>query len=129
MPILTAKPGEQVRMRVVQPAGHARGHVMAVNGHTWMRQPTVPDAGAGSDPSDRLAWSFLDDPTEQDSAGGPPAEQHVDRGQGRDGPGLQQDYVLPRAGGPFRVEGDYLFSDAASFGGYQGMWALLRVQP
>ncbi len=130
VPILLAKPGEQVRMRVVQPAGHARGHVLAVNGHTWMRQPAVPSTASGSDLSDRLTWSFPDDPTKQDatSAGHLPASTWTGAQDGV-GPALQYDYVLPRAGGPFKVNGDYLLSDSASFGGYQGMWSLLRVQP
>ncbi len=130
VPILTAKPGEQVRMMVVQPAGHARGHVLAVDGHTWMRQPTVPDTADGSDASDRLSWWFPDDPTAQDveAPGHLPNSDWTGSQEGV-GPALQHNVVLPHAGGLFEITGDYLLSDAASFGTYQGMWALLRVQP
>jgi manganese oxidase len=130
VPILTAKAGDQVRIMVVQPAGHARGHVLTVDGHSWMRQPTVPGTAAGSDESDRLAWWFPDDPTSQDKAapGHLPNSDWTASQEGI-GPAIQHNVLLPRAGGPFEVEGDYLVSDAASFGSYQGLWALLRVQP
>ena len=130
VPILNANAGDQVRIRVVQPGGHARGHVWSVNGHSWQRLPSVPSTLAGSDLSDRLAWTFPTDPLVQDtnSAG------HMDTSswtgaQDGAGPAIQNDFILPEAGGPFRRPGDYLISDSGSLGGYQGLWALLRVNP
>ena len=130
VPILNANAGDQVRIRVVQPGGHARGHVWSVNGHSWQRLPSVPSTQAGSDLSDRLSWTFPKDPTAQDTnlAG------HMDTStwtgaQDGAGPAIQNDFILPQAGGPFERPGDYLISDSGSLGGYQGLWALLRVNP
>ena len=128
VPILTAAAGDKVRIRIVQPGGHNRGHVFSVNGHSWQRLPSTPSPLAGSDLSDRLSWSFGSDPTKQDSAwpGHWPTSSWVGAQDGM-GPAINSDFIIPEAGGAFRRPGDYLISDAASVGGYQGLWALLRV--
>ena len=105
-PIFTAKAGEPVRLRVVQPGGHARGHVIALNGHSWQRQPYVDNsASLGDSPS---SWWI----GAQDGIG----------------PALHHDFLLPKAGGPFKRPGDYLLEDSGSLGSYQGLWGLFRVQ-
>ena len=45
------------------------------------------------------------------------------------GPTFHMDAVLESAGGTFRVPGDYLYRDFASFQFDQGMWGLMRVIP
>lgn len=128
VPIQTAKAGDQVRMRLVQPGGHARGHVMTVNGHSWQQQPSVTTPSGP--PSDRLAWTFHQDPTTQnidpmpghnmvswwtDSVFGVSASSHFD-------------VDLRSAGGVRSIPGDYLVRDQASFGQFNGLWSLLRVR-
>ncbi|HZD75184.1 MAG TPA: hypothetical protein VE776_15055, partial [Actinomycetota bacterium] len=126
--VFTAKAGEPVRLRLLQPGGHSRGHVFTVHGHVWQREPYLNN-------SDRLNWgSPPADPTvlnkEPDgispgwnnmswwvsSQEGMSAENHFD-------------LLLPSAGGRFGVTGDYLFRDTAGFGNYQGLWGILRVTP
>jgi hypothetical protein len=126
--ILTAAPGDEVRMRLAQPGGHARGHVIAVNGHVWQNHPYVQTAGGA--PSDRQAWTYHADPTVADvgamnghnmvswwtnTAFGVSAASH-------------HDLNMRSAGGVRRVPGDYLMYDQASFGAFGGMWSLLRVR-
>jgi hypothetical protein len=146
-PVFTAAPGETVRMRVVQPGGHMRGHVFALNGHTWQREPYIPGMPrstpqrcdpADQDPSDRcagdrLAWTHHEDPTRLDGApaGEEVGHQMISRWAGsQEGFGANNhfDVLVPHAGGPFRTSGDYLFRDNASFGNLQGMWGILRVE-
>ncbi|GAA1475791.1 multicopper oxidase [Nocardioides aestuarii] len=128
VPILEARAGQQVRIHVVQPGGHARGHVIAIDGHSWQRYPRAPATTASSDDSDRISWAFHDDPIAQDHAapGHLPLTDWIGAQEGM-GPAINHSMVLPQAGGPFGVDGDYLISDSASFGRYQGLWALLRV--
>jgi manganese oxidase len=144
-PVFTAAPGETVRMRVVQPGGHMRGHVFALNGHAWQREPYVsgvPGPPRRCDPAeepssacqgDRLAWTHHEDPTTLDGAshGEEVGHQMVSRWTGsQEGFGANNhfDILVPHAGGRFGTTGDYLFRDNASFGNLQGMWGILRVE-
>jgi len=127
-PVQTATAGDKVRLRILQPGGHARGHVITVNGHTWQQQPAVTTAGGA--PSDRISWTFHADPTTQntdpmpghsmiswwtDSVFGVSASSHFDLN-------------LKSAGGVRAVPGDYLIRDQASFGSFGGLWSILRVR-
>jgi manganese oxidase len=144
-PVFTAEPGETVRMRVVQPGGHMRGHVFALHAHAWQREPYVSglpvlsqrcDAAdrepSSSCPGDRLAWTHHEDPTTLDDEGHQElGHQMVSRWAGsQEGFGANNhfDVIVPQAGGRFRTPGDYLFRDNAAFGNYQGMWGILRVE-
>jgi manganese oxidase len=146
-PVFTAAPGETVRMRVVQPGGHMRGHVFTLNGHAWQREPYVSGPNWATaqrcDPAekdaslscagDRLAWTHHEDPTILDGVehGEEVGHQMVSRWTGsQEGFGANNhfDIVVPHAGGPFETPGDYLFRDNAAFGNLQGMWGILRVQ-
>jgi hypothetical protein len=129
-PILSATAGDQVRLRILQPGGHPRGHVMTVNGHTWQQQPAITTSATAA-PSDRLSWTFHADPTTQniepmpghnmiswwtDSTFGVSASSHFD-------------LDLKSAGGVRAKPGDYLVRDQASFGGFNGLWSIFRVRP
>lgn len=99
--VFTARPGDEVRFRVVMPAGSARGSTLGIFGHQWTMEPFT----TWNFPSDTMAW---DDSQRMKSS---------------------QDNILPptawniltRAGGPFGVEGDYLFRDLAAFGNQNGL--------
>jgi hypothetical protein len=111
VPVFKAKAGEEVRIRVVQSGGHPRNHVIAVHGHGWEREPYA----AGAVPSQHIA----DNPLSQ-----------VYGAQAGMGPANHFDLVLRNgAGGAFKVPGDYLIRDMASFQFDAGIWALLRVTP
>ena len=106
-PVFTAKAGEQVRFRVLQPGGHPRNIVFQLHGHTWQQQPYVEGSSRIGD--NRISeWRG-----EQEGIG----------------PGNHFDVVLRNgAGGAFAVPGDYLFRDQSSFVFDGGIWGLLRVE-
>ncbi|MEW5851480.1 MAG: copper oxidase [Myxococcota bacterium] len=106
-PIFTARPGESVRFRLLEPGGHARNLVFAVQGHQWQEEPY-----AGK--STRIAHNPLSE---------------IRSAQEGLGPSNHFDVVLEHgAGGPFRVEGDYLWRDRAAFAFAGGIWGIFRVE-
>jgi alpha-tubulin suppressor-like RCC1 family protein len=126
--VFTAYAGQPVRMRLVQPGGHARGHVLSIHGHAWQRQPYLNN-------SDRLNFGPPPaDPTVLDTEpdGISPGHNNMSFWTGgQEGMSAQNHYdlLLPEAGGRFAVAGDYLFHDSAALGNYQGLWGILRVFP
>ena len=124
--VFTAKPGEPVRMRLVQPGGHARGHVFTIHGHAWQRQPYLDNSDRlnfGPPPADPTVLNLQPD-------GISPGHNNMSWWVGsQEGMSAQNhfDLLLPEAGGRFAVTGDYLFHDSAALGNYQGLWGLLRV--
>jgi manganese oxidase len=127
-PVFTAQAGEPVRIRLLEPGGHARAHVFTVHGHAWQREPYLND-------SDRLNYGPPpDDPTvlNKEPNGISPGHNNMSWWVGaQEGMTAQNhfDLLLPHAGGRFGVTGDYLFQDSAAFGNYQGLWGILRVTP
>jgi hypothetical protein len=110
-PVFTAKAGTPTRFRLVDPGGKNRTGVFALHGHTWQREPylagTVPSQTIGNNPISEF----------RGSQEGVSANNHFD-------------IVLQNgAGGAFKIPGDYLFRDHASFLMDGGRWGLLRVQP
>jgi hypothetical protein len=107
-PVFEADAGEDVRFRVVHPGGNQRNNVFALHGHIWQRQPYVNDSSQiGNNP--HSMW--------QGSRMGVGPTDHFDA-------------VLENgAGGKFRVTGDYLYRDMASFQFDAGLWGLFRVTP
>src|SRR5215475_8432553 len=110
-PVFTAKAGTPVRFRLVTPGSVNRAGVFQVHGHIWQREPYA----AGSVASQSISNN--------------PLSEY--RGA-QEGMGMNNhfDIVLQNgAGGAFKVPGDYLFRDQASFHMDGGRWGLLRVQP
>ncbi|HEU4597466.1 MAG TPA: hypothetical protein VFS10_20215 [Pyrinomonadaceae bacterium] len=107
-PVFTAFVGEQVRMRLVHPGGHARNNVFMVHGHIWEEEPYVNSSTQlGSNPLSE--WKG--------------AQYGI-------GPGSHFDFLLKNgAGGAFGVPGDYLYRTFASFQFDGGMWGIFRVRP
>ncbi|MBA3242444.1 MAG: copper oxidase, partial [Acidobacteria bacterium] len=107
-PVFTATVGQQVRMRLVHPAGHARSNVFMVHGHIWEEEPYVNSSTQlGSNPLSEWKGS-----------------------QFGIGPGSHFDFLLKNgAGGAFAVPGDYLYRTFASFQFDGGMWGIFRVNP
>ena len=120
----TTDPAE-VRFRLLQPGGHGRDHVWSIDGHVWQREPYMNS-------SDRENWTSHDDPTTLNTDG-PPGVMNGHNmvswfisAQEGVGPTSHFDFILPYAGGRFRIAGDYLFRDASSFGNYNGLWGIIR---
>jgi len=107
-PVFTAQVGQQVRMRLVHPAGHARNNVFMVHGHIWEEEPYVGSSSQlGSNPLSEWKGS-----------------------QYGVGPGSHFDFLLKNgAGGAFGVPGDYLYRTFQSFQFDGGMWGIFRVNP
>jgi hypothetical protein len=114
-PIFTASPNQAIRLRVLQPNGHARNHVFALHGHVWQRNPyqssctVTPCLGSTSIGDNPLSeWRGAQE--------GHGPTDHWD--------------IVPQhgAGGAFGVTGDYLYRDMASVTFYNGAWGILRVR-
>jgi len=107
-PLFQVEVGTPVRMRVLQPGGHARNHVFQMHGHIWEELPYTSN-------SSRLGFNPL---SEWKGA------------QGMHGPTNHFDVMLKNgAGGRFGVVGDYLFRDQSSFMFDGGLWGIMRVLP
>lgn len=127
-PVFRATPTIQsARLRLLQPGGHTRGHVFTVQGHAWQREPYV----LGDASSQQIAWTFHADPTNLFGADPDGGAGHNLVGwwtgtQGGISAGSHFDLVL-RPGGRAKVQGDYRYGDAASFGNLSGLWGVMRV--
>ncbi|HEV7586484.1 MAG TPA: hypothetical protein VGO40_00040, partial [Longimicrobium sp.] len=107
-PLFTPRAGEAIRLRVLEPGGHARNNVFALHGHVWEQEPYADSSRViASNPFSE--WKGARD---------------------GHGPGEHAD-LLPKhgAGGVNRVQGDYLFRDQASFTFDGGIWGVMRVLP
>ncbi|WP_325310628.1 multicopper oxidase domain-containing protein [Longimicrobium sp.] len=107
-PIFRVTAGDSVRLRVLEPQGHARNHVFVLHGHVWEQEPYADSSRVIA----HNPWSEW-------------------KGS-RDGHGPGEHFeVIPRhgAGSINRVPGDYLFRDEAAFGFDFGIWGILRVLP
>jgi hypothetical protein len=107
-PIFSAIAGQDVRIRLLHPAGHSRNDVFMVHGHIWEEEPYVNNSTAlGSNPLSE--WKG--------------AQYGI-------GPGSHFDFLLKHgAGGAFAVPGDYLYRTFQSFQFDGGMWGIFRVAP
>jgi hypothetical protein len=130
-PVFTARPGQELRFHLLEPAGVGRAGVFALHGHVWQRAPYVCPG------SSRLGLANNCNPTgfyptlpgfEVGSrAIGTSATSMYLGGQESVLPGAHFDIVTP-AGGTNGVPGDYLFRDQAAFGNTSGLWGIVRVQ-
>jgi manganese oxidase len=107
-PVFTATAGQDVRIRLLQPTGHARNNAFMLHGHIWEEEPyTNNSAALGSNPLSE--WKG--------------AQYGI-------GPGSHFDFLLKNgAGGAFRVPGDYLYRTFQSFQFDGGIWGIFRVAP
>jgi manganese oxidase len=122
---------QSVRMRLAMPAGHGRAIEFTTHGHPWQRQPHV-------DGSDRISWTFHDDPTVLNTADEMVGGRHSGEMPGHNMVGWwissqegvsassHWDLNMRAGGGRDRVQGDFLFRDYASFGSLSGLWGIIR---
>jgi len=115
-PIFKALVGQAIRLRVLEPNGHARNHVFALHGHVWQRNPYISSCtGTPCLGSTQIGNNPLSEWRGAQEGHGP--TDHWD--------------IVPAngAGGAFGVIGDYLYRDMAPFSFYNGIWGILRVAP
>ena len=105
-PVLTARPGERVRLHFVHAGGHTRQQGVALSGHAFNPYPWSPD-------SRRI-----------DANAGAALREGVFNGFGP----MMGVSLEVAAGGASRVPHDYLVGSQASFLRDGGLWGLLRVQ-
>ncbi|MBL0277856.1 MAG: hypothetical protein IPQ24_17605 [Anaeromyxobacter sp.] len=131
-PVFTAAPGQQVKLRLLNPSGVGRGSVMTLHGHVWQRSPYVcpgdnqygligackPTGWYPTLPGQSVGSRAIGDSKLSFYLG---AQDQVL-------PGSHFELFLPSAGGSEAVPGDYLFRDVGSFGNTSGIWSLMRVK-
>ena len=107
-PVFTATAGQDVRIRLLLPAGHSRNDVFMAHGHIWEEEPYTNNSTAlGSNPLSE--WKGA---------------------QFGIGPGSHFDFLLKHgAGGAYAVPGDYLYRSFQSFQFDGGIWGIFRVSP
>ncbi|MDI1479605.1 multicopper oxidase domain-containing protein [Polyangium sp. y55x31] len=107
-PIFRATVGQAVRIRQVQPSGHARQHAFTLWGAAWYRRPYLLQSTVMGANPDALVIA---------TQGGASVQTAHD--------------ILPLygAGGKYGVTGDFLYRDEGSFGYTDGLWGILRVSP
>lgn len=106
-PIFKSKAGDSVRLRVLQPGGHARNHVFQLHGHGWQEEPYTN----GSTVMAENNWSEWKG-----------SQEGI-------GPGSHLNLLLTNgAGGFYGTPGDYLYRDQASFQFDNGLWGIFRVE-
>ncbi|HSR51208.1 MAG TPA: copper oxidase [Acidobacteriota bacterium] len=105
-PLFYARAGDDVRFRVLKPAGNQRNHVFQVHGHIWQQEPYVND-------STELGFNALSLWEGAKMGHGP--TNHFDA------------LLINGAGGEFGIKGDYLYRDQPSFLFDGGLWGLMRV--
>jgi hypothetical protein len=106
-PIFKSKVGDSVRLRVLQPGGHARNHVFQLHGHGWQEEPYAN----GSTVMAVNNWSEW-----KGSEAGIGAGSHLNL------------LLTNGAGGYYGTPGDYLYRDQASFQFDNGLWGVFRVE-
>jgi hypothetical protein len=122
-PVFTAAPGQQARLRLLQPHGAFRGSVFTLHGHVWQRDPYICPGSAFLGLPGRCT------PTEVASRGlGINPMGFYLAGQDGYQPYSHFEVLLPSAGGVNAIPGDYLFRDQESLGNLSGNWGILRVE-
>ena len=110
--IVSARAGEQLRLRVVHPGGHTRQQAIALYGHAFSPFPSTNQSKAlHATAVDALkdAWTVQGNV----QAVGP----------------MMSANLLVQAGGQHCLPMDYLWASQASFLFDGGIWGLLRVEP
>ncbi|HSP78814.1 MAG TPA: hypothetical protein VLQ93_09810, partial [Myxococcaceae bacterium] len=122
-PVFTAAPGQQARLRLLEPHGAFRGSVFALHGHVWQRDPYICPGSATLGLPGRCSSTEV----ASQAIGINPMGFYL---AGQDGfhPYSHFEVLLPSAGGINAIPGDYLFRDQTAFGNLSGNWGILRVE-
>jgi hypothetical protein len=137
-PVFNATPGQAIRLRLVEPAGHPRNNIFQLHGHVWEEEPyTTPVAFTGGTYNGVTiigtpvlgSTVIADQPVSTNDF----VNNRFSEWEGSQmgvGPGSHFD-IIPSggAGGTFKIAGDYLYRTHTSFTFDRGVWGLMRVQP
>ncbi|HEV7674095.1 MAG TPA: multicopper oxidase domain-containing protein [Candidatus Angelobacter sp.] len=137
-PVFNATPGQAIRLRLVEPAGHPRNNIFQLHGHVWEEEPyTTPVAFTGGTYNGVTiigtpvlgSTIIADQPVSTNDF----VNNRFSEWEGSQmgvGPGSHFD-IIPSggAGGTFKIAGDYLYRTHTSFTFDRGVWGLMRVQP
>jgi hypothetical protein len=104
-PIFKANRGDQVRFRMTHPLGTGNSEVFTIHGHSWQRNPYQNN-------STTIAFNNLSQwMGSRDNHG---SSDHFD-------------LVIPKAGGTFNRDGDYLYTTYLPADASSGSWGIFRV--
>ena len=123
VPILTTYAGQEMRIRALMPTGVGRATTGELHGHHWPRDPYLAEHTDNGYPrgNSKSSWGVA-----SQCIGNNALAFHLG-GQESISPMAHFDLVFPKAGGEYKVVGDYLWRDHAGFGITNGLWALVRV--
>lgn len=111
-PILKAKVGDELRVRLVQPSGHGgcKQHSFTIHGSEWPKNPHEKGSN-----STRMGFNYESPATANEA--GLSAMRSVN--------------IVPYygAGGFSRLPGDYLYRIQSTMGFSNGAWGIIRVTP
>ena len=122
-PVFTVTPGQQARLRLLEPHGAYRGSTFRLHGHVWQRDPYICPGSADLGLPGKCRMSELG----SRAIGFNPVGFYLGAQENLH-PYTHFEIFLPSAGGSNAVPGDYLFRDYGSLGNISGQWGLLRVQ-
>ncbi|MDH3531768.1 MAG: hypothetical protein OEO82_02505 [Gammaproteobacteria bacterium] len=136
--VLTVTAGTPFRQHVLMPFSPGRGSTYDLHGHVWQRDPYVC-AGYGDTGPDAVTLEGKCDMgngvTGVNGDGQVGSQRLGNNRQGFDLGGIESwfggqhyDIVIPGAGGPSAVAGDYLYRDHMGLGNAQGLWGIVRVE-
>jgi hypothetical protein len=107
-PLFNAGPGRYTRFRLLHPGGHPRNHAFTLYGHLWQEEPYINN-------STKIGDNPLSEWTKGTQYGiGPSSHFDINLTIGM--------------GGRFKIRGDYLWRDRASFTFDGGIWGIFRMQ-
>ncbi|WP_349618497.1 manganese-oxidizing multicopper oxidase MnxG [Azotobacter salinestris] len=119
-PVLTASPGQPLRIHVTLPSGGSRSASFGLDGHLFPQEPFLAQYTENGYPRKNAGVAsarFGNNPLSRYAG----AQESVL-------PAAHFSFLFPGAGGGNAVPGDYLYRDQATFGNAGGIWGLLRVQ-
>ncbi|SEP61847.1 hypothetical protein SAMN04244573_00192 [Azotobacter beijerinckii] len=119
-PVLTASPGQPLRVHVTMPSGGSRGATFQLDGHLFPQEPFLAQYTENGYPAKDAGIGSV-------RFGLNPLTRHAGA-QESVLPAAHFNFLYPSAGGGNAVPGDYLYRDQAAFGNAGGLWGLLRVQ-
>ncbi len=144
-PLFTVRAGMPVRIRLVEPAGHPRHGAFALAGHDWQDMRwTCRSDGSLAQVASVADWGRTDvsrpetcdpasfkpiDPANAGASGGTVADLPRFNGGVVNGigPARHVNILVPSAGGPEQIAGDYLYNNPVGFSFGGGQWGIMRV--
>jgi manganese oxidase len=144
-PTFTACAGESVRFRVLHPGGFNTAEVFELYGHNWSEAPYVTEYDHCLSPTTHTnLWASQKQGTTNQCGNSAFTLDRLSAAERQEnlwdaslntwqgsrmghGPSNHLDVLIPQAGGPFRIPGDYLYRTYSAMHFHGGMWGYFRV--